>query len=164
MVKLVCLWIKLCFDFNIFWSIVNNINSNDNIASSTKAHLSILVANLLSLILFFISDSTSYFSVPNCSIYNNFWSFIDFINHFYIIFVLSYSFHLFQTIFQPEFAKAFSCNCIQYVSIFIFLCLFIFILDFLHSFIYILYILCSSEISHFDFFISFLCLPLCRQT
>ena len=31
------------------------------IASSIEAHLSILVTNLLSFILFFISDSTSYF-------------------------------------------------------------------------------------------------------
>ena len=67
--------------------IVNDINFNDNIASSTKAHISILVTNLLSFIMFFIPDSTSYFGndgymslllskLTNCSSSLNFSSFM----------------------------------------------------------------------------------------
>ena len=77
---------KPCLSMKYFWSVVNYINSNDNIASSTEAHLSILVTNLLSFILFLISDSTSYFGndgymslmsrLANCSALLKFSSFM----------------------------------------------------------------------------------------
>ena len=41
------------------------------------------------------------FCIRSCSIYNNFCSFVDFIYHFYIMFAVTYSCHLYQTIFQP---------------------------------------------------------------
>ena len=77
----------------IFLIIVSDINSNDNIASSIKAHLSILVTNLLSFIMFFIPDSTSYFGnggymslllskLTNCSSSLNFSSFTFSTNFF----------------------------------------------------------------------------------
>ena len=106
---------KPWFWLQYFWSIVNDINSIDSIGSSIKANLSILVTNLLSFILFVISDSTSFFGydgymsliseLTSCSSSLNFSSFM-------------FSTKLFESLIKLFPDAVICCNCFDKVFLF----------------------------------------------
>ena len=125
MVKLVHQWFWLQY----FWSVVNDINSNDNIASSIKTPLSILVENLLSFILFLISDSTSYSGnggymsliskLTNCSSSLNFSSYVFYKNFWIYDKTFSWCCNL-PYFFLQKFSYFIYCRivCVDYKCIF----------------------------------------------